>query len=115
MPINGYKNTMRIRNSVIALSHFTTGNLNSVFLLKISRANNMATMMNRALATADMILQAKIRKNTIPFQAKAKQRNNFKRIFTLGLALTNVKYVSTTAIIIIIICTGRVVSLYAPI
>ena len=75
----------------------------------------MATMMNRALKNAEAILQAKIRKNTIPFQAKAKARNNFMRVFALALALANTKYVRTTAAIIIIICTGRVASLYAPI
>jgi hypothetical protein len=65
-------------------------------------------IMNSALAIPDIVLQAKIRKNTIPFQAKAKDRSIFIRAFALALALANTRYVNAAAATIIVICTGRV-------
>jgi len=64
--------------------HFKSDNPKVIFFAKMSTTNRIARRINSgALKKVENGLGAKIRKNTIPFQAKAKERNTVMEVFAL--------------------------------
>jgi hypothetical protein len=81
----------------------------------MSTANNNETIMNSgAPKYVEIGFFIKIRKNTMPFQAKLKLRKAFVHKSVLAPGLKNNRYVKNAAATTMAIETGHSASLYSP-
>jgi hypothetical protein len=81
----------------------------------MSTANNTDTMRNSgAPITIDRGTLRKIRKNTMPFQAKARLRKTFSQVSVLAPGRKNTRQVRNNAATVMAIEIGHVAWLYVP-